>query len=99
MVINKLGSSKDIKIKHLILDVLKPHHPDIIELSKALAEVRGVDRVTIDTLEIDQETESVKIEIEGSNIDFEMLLNKIREMGASLHSIDSVTTEYSKGSK
>ena len=86
----------NVRIKHLILDVLKPHFPDIVELSRALADVNGVDRVTIDIVEMDQDTESVKIEVRGNNIDVNKLIKRIREMGASVHSIDSVTSEVSK---
>lgn len=85
-----------IKIKHILLDVLKPHYPDIIELSKAIAAVDGVTKVTIDIVEMDQDTESVKIEIIGDDINVDKLLRRIKEMGASIHSIDSVTTETTK---
>ncbi len=98
MVIGRVGfrEGDNVRIRHLILDVLKPHYPGIVELSKALAGVDGVDRVTIDIVEMDQDTESVKIEIEGNNINVEKLIKRIKEMGASVHSIDSVTTEISK---
>jgi len=81
------------KIKHLLLDVLKPHLPDIIELSKALAHVQGVKKVTIEIVEIDQDTESIRVEVDGDAIDIVSLKKKINEMGASVHSVDSVTTE------
>lgn len=95
-MIGKLGESypeNSVKIKQLLLDVLKPHQPNIVELSKAIANVDGVSKVTIEIVEIDQDTESVRIEVLGSNINIKKLLRKIREMGASVHSIDSVTAE------
>jgi hypothetical protein len=99
MVRKRLGESRENnvnpKIKHLLLDVLKPHLPDIIDLSKAIAHVKGVKRVTIEIVEIDQDTESIRVEVDGDSIDIVSLKKKINEMGASVHSIDSVTTEIS----
>lgn len=95
-MIERLGDKdykSQVKIKELLLDVLKPHRPNIVELSKAIADVNGVKKVTIDIVEIDQDTESVKIQITGDDINLNNLIKKIREMGASVHSIDSVTTE------
>jgi len=88
-------SGNPVKIKQLLLDVLKPHQPDIVELSRAIANVDGVSKVTIEIVEMDQDTESVRIEVLGSNINIQKLLRRIREMGASVHSIDSVTAESS----
>jgi len=82
-----------VRIKQLLLDVLKPHRPSIIELSKAIASVDGVEKVVIETVEIDQDTESVKIEVRGNDINIDELMKRIREMGASIHSVDSVTAE------
>ena len=89
----KGSGGNSVKIKQLLLDVLKPHQPSIIELSRAIASVNGVSKVIIETVEIDQDTESVKIEVRGNDIDIDELMRKIREMGASIHSVDSVTAE------
>jgi len=90
--------SRDInpRIKHLTLDVLKPHHPNIVELSKEIsARVSGVEKVVSEIIEIDQDTESVKMEVYGSDIDLNGLIETLKKMGASLHSIDEVTIENS----
>ncbi len=80
------------EIKRLVLDVLKPHNPTIVELSKRLSVINGVVGVNCTLDEVDQETESVKITIEGSDIDYELVETSIREAGAAIHSIDSVST-------
>lgn len=79
------------EIKRLVLDVLKPHHPSIIELSRRLSLLNGVAGVNCTLEEVDQETESIKITIEGNAIDFEDVQKTISEMGAVIHSIDSVS--------
>jgi len=78
-------------IKRLVLDVLKPHHPSIVELSTRLSVVDGVSGVNITLDEVDQETESIKITIEGIAIDFEVIQQAITESGAVIHSVDSVS--------
>ncbi|MDD1767541.1 MAG: DUF211 domain-containing protein [Methanomassiliicoccales archaeon] len=78
-------------IKRMVLDVLKPHHPSIIELSKRLGALNGVTGVNCTLEEVDQETESIKITVEGTAIDFTSIEQTITESGAVIHSIDSVS--------
>ena len=79
-------------IKKIVLDVLKPHSPSIVELSRRLSSLHGVLGVNCTIDEVDQETESLKITIEGNAIDYEKVEGTIREMGAVVHSVDSVST-------
>jgi len=77
-------------IRRLVLDVLKPHNPSIVDLSKELSELDGVEGVNIITYEIDQKVENVKIILGGSNIDFETVKKKLESLGAVIHSVDEV---------
>jgi hypothetical protein len=79
-------------IRRVVLDVLKPHQPSIIELSRRLSELNGVLGVNCSLDEVDQETESIKVTIEGTGIDYEDVEEAIRECGAVVHSVDSVST-------
>lgn len=78
------------KITRLVLDVLKPHQPDAVEFSIALAGLDPGLRVTLTVQEVDEKTETVLLDIEGSDIQFAQLVQCIRDLGASLHSIDEV---------
>jgi hypothetical protein len=78
-------------IKRLVLDVLKPHHPSIVELSTRLSVLDGVSGVNLTLDEVDQETESIKITIEGNAIDYDIVQQAIAESGAVIHSVDSVS--------
>lgn len=78
-------------IKRVILDVLKPHNPSIIELSRRLAGLHGITGVNCTVDEVDQETESLKITVEGTNVDYAKVEATVREMGGVIHSIDSVS--------
>ncbi len=77
-------------IKRLVLDVLKPHQPSIIELSKSLASLKHVTGVNLSLQEVDTQTENVKITVEGVNLDFDDVQRVIEDMGAVIHSIDEV---------
>ena len=77
-------------IKRLVLDVLKPHHPTIVEVSKRLSVVEGVSGVNCTVYEVDQETESIKVTLEGPSINYDQVLETIESVGAAVHSIDMV---------
>jgi len=78
------------KIRRIVLDTLKPMEPNIIEMAKKLSVVDGVSAVNISLVEIDLKVENAKITIEGEDINFEDVEKLIKDMGASIHSIDEV---------
>jgi len=78
-------------IKRIILDVLKPHSPSIIYVAERIGGLEGISGVNISLEEVDAETDSVKITIEGSNINYEKVKKEITECGAVIHSIDGVS--------
>jgi len=77
-------------IKRLVLDVLKPHKPSVVELSEALSHLDGVEGVNVIIYEIDQEVENAKIIVAGISISFEDIKSKLEELGATIHSVDEV---------
>jgi hypothetical protein len=78
-------------IKRIVLDVLKPHNPSIVELSRRLAGLHGVTGVNCTVDEVDQETESLKITVEGTSVDYGKVEAMVRELGGVIHSVDSVS--------
>ncbi|MDG6220491.1 MAG: DUF211 domain-containing protein [Candidatus Thermoplasmatota archaeon] len=79
------------QIKLLILDVMKPHEPSIIVLSQRISAIEGVYGVNCMLDEVDQETMSIKVTIEGSDIDYQKVQEAIESCGAVIHSIDGVS--------
>ncbi|SMH32220.1 hypothetical protein SAMN06264941_0539 [Methanohalophilus portucalensis FDF-1] len=77
-------------IRRLVLDVLKPHNPSIVELAGVLGDVEGVDGVNLSLYEMDQKTENVKITLEGLDLDYELIRQEIENMGAVVHSVDEI---------
>lgn len=79
-------------IKRLVLDVLKLHDPIIIVIADAIGQLDGVDGVNISLYEVDQQTENVKITVEGDSLNFEIVKRTIEDFGAAIHSIDEVVS-------
>jgi hypothetical protein len=79
-------------IRRLVLDVLKPYKPSVVDLSLALSELEGVEGVNIIIYEIDQQVENAKITIVGNKINFDTVKKKLEEMGATIHSVDEVAS-------
>lgn len=77
-------------IRRIVLDVLKPHKPSVVELSETLSQLEGVDGVNSIIYEIDQQVENAKIIVVGTGIDFKKVRKKLEEMGATVHSVDEV---------
>jgi hypothetical protein len=77
-------------IKRVVLDVLKPRHPNIIDFANAIADLGEGYRVVISVDEVDDKTESVMLSVEGGNLDFEAIQQAIKALGGSLHSIDEI---------
>ncbi len=75
-------------IRRLVLDVMKPHRPSIVEVALKLSKVDGVNGVNCILNEVDQETESLKVVIEGPNINFDEVQETLESLGAVIHSID-----------
>jgi hypothetical protein len=75
-------------IRRLVLDVLKPYEPSIIEWARQLSNLEGVDGVNISIYEIDRKVENAKITVQGKNIIYDAVLQVIQDNGGAVHSID-----------
>jgi hypothetical protein len=82
-----------VSVKRVMLDVLKPHQPDSLEFSQAIARAGKDYRVCLTVIEMDENTETLQLEVEASSIDFEAIESAITSMGGSLHSIDQVEVQ------
>jgi hypothetical protein len=78
------------KIRRIVLDVLKPLDPSIIELSAELSDLAGVEAVNISIYEIDRRVENAKITLEGSDLNYHEVERVIGDSGGTVHSIDEV---------
>jgi hypothetical protein len=81
------------KITHLVLDVLKPHQPPLPEFAAFMGEVAGLTKIDISVVEMDEKTESLKVIVHGTNLDYEELRSHMARQGAVIHSVDQVVVE------
>ena len=77
-------------IRLLVLDVLKPHQPSLPLLAEKIAEIDCIKGVNISLIEIDKETESIKITLAGENLDYEKIGDELSRWNCSIHSVDKV---------
>ena len=77
-------------IKRVVLDVLKPHQPNVLEFASAIADKHSGCRVKVTVTEVDEKTETTVISIESDDIPYEAIVDTITSLGASVHSIDEV---------
>jgi hypothetical protein len=81
---------KSGNLRRVVLDVLKPLEPDIVDLARKIAALSGVDGVNITIYEIDHHVENAKITVEGEQLSYQELKDLIVENGGAVHSIDEV---------
>lgn len=79
-----------VKIRKLVLDVLKPHDPDITQLAIQLASLKGVDGANISVYEMDKEVENIKVTIEGPSLTMSEINDIIEKASGTVHSVDEV---------
>ena len=77
-------------IKRVVLDVLKPHQPNVLEFAIAIADKHSGCRVKVTVIEVDEKTETTVVGIESNDIPYEAIVDTIKGLGASVHSIDEV---------
>jgi hypothetical protein len=61
-------------------------------LADKLGDLEGVRGVDITLIEIDSKVENIKVTLEGDDIDFQAVAEVVQDAGASIHSIDKVST-------
>ena len=77
-------------LRRIVLDVLKPLEPNIVDLVRKISTLSGVDGVNITIYEIDHQVENAKITVEGEQLSYDELHDLIVENGGAVHSIDEV---------
>jgi len=80
-----------VVIKRLLLDVLKPRESSIIELSKVICSINGIDEVEVIVSEVDSKTETLKVTIKGSQIDYGEVMKVIDKHGVSIKGVDEIS--------
>jgi hypothetical protein len=86
-------AEEGLRIRHVVLDVLKPFEPRLSEFALYLAGLHSVSKVDISVVEMDQRTESLRVILDGVDIDFEELREHLLRYDAVIQSLDRVVVE------
>jgi len=79
-----------VNVKRLLLDALKPRELSIVELARAVGAVEGVEEVNIIVSEVDSETETIKLTVNGPKINYELVSNVLEKYGISIRGVDEI---------
>ena len=79
-----------VKVQRIVLDVLKPHVPNGLEFTTALAKSCPGCHFKLQVIEVDENTETVMLEISGDAVLYDKVSEVINSIGGSIHSIDEV---------
>lgn len=77
-------------VRRLVVDVLKPHDPPLLEFTDRVAETESVEGVTSSLIELDREVQNIKLTFEGDDLHFGTIEETIENLGGSIHSVDQV---------
>ncbi|MBI4257938.1 MAG: DUF211 domain-containing protein [Thaumarchaeota archaeon] len=86
----------NVAIRRLVIDYLKPRETAIIDLSKALADVSGVEHVDIIATEVDTRTETVRLTIRVADINYDSVTAVLERHGTSIRSVDEISVAKHK---
>ena len=81
-------------IRRIVLDVLKPHSPRLTDLALMLTRDDHVNGLNISLKEVDQNTESITITLEGNDLQYDTIKEILEQAGAVIHSIDQVVAGH-----
>ncbi|MFB6084962.1 MAG: DUF211 domain-containing protein [Halorientalis sp.] len=79
-----------VAVRRLVIDVLKPHEPPLLEFTERIAAVDSVDGATGSLIELDQEVQNVKLTVEGAELEFDAVESTVEDLGGTVHSVDEV---------
>ena len=77
-------------LRRIVLDVLKPHDPSLIEFAQHVTETECVEAASASLIELDKEVQNIKITIEGEELDYATIEAAVSDLGGTVHSIDQV---------
>ncbi len=78
------------RIRRIVLDVLKPHDPSLIEFARHVTAAESVEAASASLIELDQEVQNITITVEGEAVEYASVESAIEDLGGTVHSIDHV---------
>jgi hypothetical protein len=76
-----------VSVRRLVLDLLKPHGPDVVKFAESVAGCEGVAGVNVVLMETDKEVQNVKMTIEGESIPVDTVHDAVTDLGGTGESV------------
>jgi hypothetical protein len=77
-------------IRRLVLDVLKPSEVATVSFAREVTGLDGVDATAAHLVETDREVQNIVLVVEGSDVDYDGVVERVENLGGTLHSVDEV---------
>lgn len=77
-------------LRRVVVDVLKPHAPPLVEFTGRVSEAAGVESARVRLIELDRDVQNVAVTVEGDDVDYDAVAEAVEGLGASIHSVDEV---------
>ncbi|MBN1681986.1 DUF211 domain-containing protein [Candidatus Bathyarchaeota archaeon] len=81
-----------MKITRIVLDVMSPAQQSMVDLAEKLNQIEGVSKVEIVLSELEKNVEDFKISIDGYGLKYETIRDVLRDFGAVIRNVDSITS-------
>ena len=85
-----------IHIRRVLIEALKARETSLVELSQALCSVNGVDECDIVVTDVDAKTETIKLTVRGTNIEYSGIVTILQDNGVSVKGVDEVSVSKVK---
>lgn len=77
-------------VRRVVVDVLKPHTPPLVEFTERVSETAGVDSARSQLIELDRDVQNIEVTVEGADVDYDAVVETVEGIGATIHSVDEV---------
>ncbi|SHG94690.1 DUF211 domain-containing protein [Halobaculum gomorrense] len=77
-------------VRKVVVDVLKPHAPPLVEFTERVSETAGVDSASSRLIELDRDVQNIEVTVEGVDVDYGAVVDAVEGIGATVHSVDEV---------
>jgi hypothetical protein len=88
-----------VHIRRVLIEALKPRESSLVELSKAICTVNGVDECEFVVTDVDAKTETIKLTVKGNDIEYDGMSKVMQEQGISIKGIDEISVSKTKPSQ
>jgi hypothetical protein len=85
-----------VHIRRVLIEALKPRESSLVELSKAVCSVNGVEECEFVVTDVDAKTETIKLTVKGNDIEYDGMSKVLQEQGISIKGVDEISVSKAK---